>query len=299
MSFLRILILFIVILTCLAPLSTYATDRALLVGIGNYDTKATGWRRIHGDADIELLTPQLKKHGFKITSLINSQATKKNIVDALKSLAHECKSGDRVYFHFSGHGQPVIDCNGDETKDYDEAIVAYDAYRTEGYAPPHLSYRGENHLIDDEIFPLLESIRDRIGTKGQLFVVFDACYSRGLEKGDWPFPEDFDEDDLPEFYRGTSDYFIPSDKSYLSSIAVPSRFKSGCTMAVVSACRENERNFEYKVGNRYYGALSYSLYRLMLSNADFSYWINYFQNGSYKLSGCFLSIQHPTITLYR
>lgn len=299
MAYLRIIILSIMILTGLACDSIYASDRALLVGIGNYDTKKTDWRKIHGDSDIALLTPQLKRHGFTVTSLTNSQATKKNITDALNNLLKECKAGDRVYFHFSGHGQPVIDCNGDEAREYDEAIVPYDAYRSEGYAPAVITYRGENHLIDDEMSHLLEAIRDRLGTKGQLFVVFDACYSRGLEKGDNDLLEDLDPEEIPEYFRGVSDYFIPTDKDYLNSIKLPAKFKSGCVMVVVSACRENERNFEYKVGNHYYGTLSYCLYRLILNNTDFSYWINYFQNGSYKSSGCFLNIQHPTIKIYK
>lgn len=300
MSYLHTIIFFFaMILTGSLPIPMHAADRALLIGIGNYDTKQTGWRKIHGDSDIALLTPQLKKHGFNVISLVNSQANKQNIVQSIKKLAKECKAGDRVYLHFSGHGQPVIDCNDDEAGEYDEAIVPYDAYRSEGYAPAVVTYHGENHLIDDELSHLLEAIRDRIGAKGQLFVVFDACYSRGLEKGDNDLLEEVAPEEIPEYFRGVSDYFIPTDKGYLNSIKSPAKFKSGCVMAVVSACRENERNFEYKVGNQYYGVLSYCLYRLMLNNIDFSYWINYFQNGSYKSSGCFLNIQHPTITIYK
>ena len=35
-----------------------ATNRALLIGIGNYDRMKTGWTFIHGDKDVEWLKKQ-------------------------------------------------------------------------------------------------------------------------------------------------------------------------------------------------------------------------------------------------
>ena len=43
-----------------------AKNRALLVGIGNYDETATGWKVIHGNNDVNLLSNRLKKKGFEI-----------------------------------------------------------------------------------------------------------------------------------------------------------------------------------------------------------------------------------------
>ena len=39
------------------------------------------------------------------------------------------KSGDIVYLHFSCHGQPVEDLDGDEKDGWDESIVPYDAWK--------------------------------------------------------------------------------------------------------------------------------------------------------------------------
>ena len=75
----RLIILLIAV--CYCWLNCTATNRALLVGIGKYPTAKTGWKPIHGDVDIELLVPSLKKNGFTdIKTLINQNATKKNIV---------------------------------------------------------------------------------------------------------------------------------------------------------------------------------------------------------------------------
>lgn len=290
--------LLISVMTLSAHTNLFAESRALLVGIGDYDTDRTGWRKIHGDNDVTLLSPLLEKNGFKVRSIINRSATKNNIINSLKGLAAECKPGDFVYFHFSCHGQPVIDCNGDEKRRFDEAIVPYDAPRSEGYSLNGTTYNGENHIIDDELAPYFQKIRMKLGAKGELFIVFDACYSRGLEKGDCDFPEDFDVDSIPEFMRGTADFFNPSDKSYLKSITLPENYISGTLMTVVSACRENERNFERKVGEKYYGSLSYCMYMLLRESADFKVWRDYFKSNHHLKSRCFTAIQHPTITIY-
>ena len=50
-----------------------------------------------------------------IYTLKNEQATKRGILAALKYLAEVTRPGDVLMFHFSGHGQPVKDLNGDDT----------------------------------------------------------------------------------------------------------------------------------------------------------------------------------------
>ncbi len=117
-------ILILTFITFLSAFDIYAENRALLVGIGQYK-HGTGWAAIHGDADVDLLESNLKANNYNdITVLKNSQATKSAIIRELSSLAIRCKPGDKVYFHFSGHGQPVTDCNGDEgEKGVDESIV--------------------------------------------------------------------------------------------------------------------------------------------------------------------------------
>ncbi|MDE6443827.1 MAG: caspase family protein [Muribaculaceae bacterium] len=280
-----------------SPQAVLSARHALLVGIGRYDTQKTGWRKIHGDADVNLLSPLLQKRGFKVQTLVNSQATKKNIADALNTLAKECRKGDEVYFQFSGHGQRVKDLNGDETDGIDEAIVCYDALRTPGYATPPTIYKGENHLLDDELAPLFQKIRKAVGPEGCLFITFDACYSRGLEKGG---EEDEEIDyDQPLFVRGTDELFIPSDNSYLLTIPPPGVFEAGCPTSVVSACLETERNFEVKIGGNHYGVLSWCISLLLRDNFDFTAWTNYFRSGAYNRSGIFRPYQHPSIIIYK
>ena len=284
-------------------LMTGAEDRALLVGIGKYDTKRTGWSRLHGDRDADMIRDALLRNGVKKENIItvkNEQATKAGIIEALKEFAATCKPGDRALLLFSCHGQPVTDLNKDESKKpFDEAIVAYDACRTSRYKNGEYLYNGENHLIDDELNPLLQAIKKRLGKSGYLFVAFDACFSEGLEMAKSMVARE-DVDHIGPI-RGTSEVFLLKPGSSLSSVPKPKGFSGGARMAVVSACRDNERNYEYRhpTTRQVHGSLSYCLLRLLDSGNDFKGWEAFFENEQYKEWNIFISLQHPEIKIYR
>ena len=284
------------ILTFLLSVSVFtglATNRALLVGIGKYERMKTGWNVIHGDNDVALLQPLLKKRGFgDIITLINEQATKARIVEALIQLAERSEKGDKVYFHFSGHGQPIRDDNHDEgaLKKYDESIIPYDACRDS--RKMNGTYSGQYHLIDDELCPLLDAIKRKLGNDGELFVAVDACYSKGIQKDEMT---DIDPE-LIRYVRGTNYAFTPPGRITVKS---PKEFTKGAILTVVTACQENERNIEYKApSGKIYGSLSYYISILLKSNADFSQWRKCFSEKSYMNRGIFQSFQHPSIEIF-
>ncbi|MDE7419540.1 MAG: caspase family protein [Muribaculaceae bacterium] len=296
----RTLLIIVVIFSLFSTIS--AENRALLVGIGKYDTRKTGWSVIHGDNDVDMLTKYLINSGYKETNikcLKNGQATKAAIVNALKELAMQCRQGDKVIFHFSGHGQPISDLNGDEKKKpFDEAIVPYDAYRTRRYKIGNNYYNGENHLIDDELNHLINNIKKKIGKKGYLLVSFDACYSEGMEMA----KSMINHNDVKKIgpIRGTADILRISRDSKVARIPRPKMFSDGAKMAVVSACRDYERNYEYHESgtNRLYGSLSYCLMKLIETGLSMNKWENFFKEEKYKDWDIFMSEQHPTITIY-
>lgn len=281
------------ILLALGCLTGWADNRALLVGIGRYDTAATGWGRIHGDDDVALIEPMIRRQGFTdVRTLTNSAATKAAIVGELKALASRVKAGDKVYFHFSGHGQPIRDDNRDEAKakGYDESIIPYDACRDRRKMGGR--YAGQYHLIDDELCPLLDAIKRRLGPDGELFVVVDACYSRGIEKDEVTNLDP----DLLRYVRGTDHPFTPpGHTSYLATVPKPKRFTPGSPMTVVTACGSDERNYEYKApSGRMYGSLTYYIYTLLKKDADFARWREAFESRRYEGKGIFQSSQHPS-----
>src|SRR5690606_35792219 len=115
-----------------------------------------------------LIKNALLNQGFKdenITTLIDAQATKNGIVDAITTLQNKIKKGDIVVFHYSGHGQQIFDDNGDEVDGLDEALVPYDAFVKYTH-----NYKGQNHLRDDELGNIIANFRNKLGKQGQLLL---------------------------------------------------------------------------------------------------------------------------------
>ncbi len=146
---------------------------AVIVAISNY-APSTGWNKLNSENDIPLIRESLKRQGFKeanIRIIRDKEATKQGILMAMQQqFLTKAKAGDICVFHFSGHGQQVMDNNGDEADGYDEALVAYDS---------PMEYEGgvEKHLRDDEFGFKLEEVRKHLGSNGNLLVVIDACHS--------------------------------------------------------------------------------------------------------------------------
>jgi hypothetical protein len=270
----------ITLLICSFLGSIYATNRALLIGIGKYKT-GTQWSEIHGDADVDLLKPLLEKKGFEVTTLKNDEATKQGIVAALNQLIKECNKGDNVYFHFSGHGQPMEDLNGDEETFYDQTMVPYDAviYYEEG------EYEGENHFLDDEYSYYINSLRNKLGDSGRLFIAIDACHSEGMQRGD--------SDTV--VVRGTDYTFRFNGKKPDRKFKVPVTLSSGASTVIVSACGKEEVNYEYRTSSgKMFGSLTYYMSYLMQSEINFDKWQNSFLSREYKRTNYFRR-QNPTI----
>ncbi len=218
-----------------------ATKRALVIGIGDYPAES-GWRQINGDKDIPIVEDILLSNGFLRTNIVelkNEQATAAAIRQEMSYLIGKAQEGDVIYIHFSGHGQQITDIHGDEEDGLDEAWVPYDAQFK--YAKG--VYEGENHIIDDQLNAWLHQLRTRIGTKGKLTVVADACHSGDASRGD--------EDETGLVVRGTSDAFV------LPVQTKPFSGEGGAEIdwIFISACKSYQSNYEYK-GN---GSLTYAL----------------------------------------
>lgn len=176
----------ILILVMVCVLNAVAERKhALIIGLGKQEDK--NWSTIHGDKDVDVVKSMLVKCGFRdICTVINEQATKQGIAQAVIDLTKNCKKGDVVYIHYSGHGQFMTDLDGDEAErwkgkhsQWDESWIPYDAYMY--YCDKD---KGEKHFSDDEIARFLTNIRYRIGNTGRLYVVVDACHSGDATRGD-------------------------------------------------------------------------------------------------------------------
>ena len=79
--------------------------QALLIGVGDYKVLDADLFGI--DVDMETMTAVARNLGFKETEikvLLDSDATYKNIRDALKDLGRTIGPDDNALIYFSGHG---------------------------------------------------------------------------------------------------------------------------------------------------------------------------------------------------
>ncbi|WKN32465.1 caspase family protein [Porifericola rhodea] len=152
---------------------------ALIVAIGTYK-QSTAWTALGSHNDIPLIKAALSSQGFdtlrNLKVLRDAEATKENVFSAIRHyIIPKAKKGSKVVLHFSGHGQQLEDLNGDELDGLDEALVMYDApKKAEG---AYKTYKGEQHLTDDELGELIAEIKAKVGDTGQILVLLDACHS--------------------------------------------------------------------------------------------------------------------------
>ena len=211
---------------------------ALTVFISEYPEES-GWNHINSSNDKKVIIPMLNKLGYMNSDIIcldDEGATYSNIIKAFESLAAKASKGDKIYVHFSCHGQQITDLNGDESfvnpKDkYDEALVPYDAYVAYGWN----GYKGQNHLLDDTLYEWLNTISSKVGKDGSLIFIADACHSGGT----------FDRFELPLQKVKKSD--AREEVSWTS----------------ISACKDFQTNFECEYEGVRYGRLSLAVSRCM------------------------------------
>ncbi|MBE7195499.1 MAG: caspase family protein, partial [Gordonia polyisoprenivorans] len=130
---------------------------ALCIGINAYPTNA-----LKGCvADAEEWADVLNGLGFETTMLVDGNATRAKILDAIEGLVDSIDAGDVGVVQYSGHGTQVADTDGDELSDrLDEALVPVDFDRNA-------------FIIDDDLRNIFASLR----TGANLTCFMDCCFS--------------------------------------------------------------------------------------------------------------------------
>lgn len=238
---------------------------ALIVAVGEYPI-ASKIKPIASVNDVKYIKAALSRNGFEeknIDTLINSKATKAAILNAITQLAVKAKQNDIVVIHFSCHGQQIrdqktIELGKDEDDGYDEAFLPYDAMPK--YNPTR--YKGQNHLRDDDLYPVLLAIRKKLGAAGSLLVLLDACHSGtgtrdesfAVTRGEpIPFP---DPENPMDSVINLSE--AEARQGFFEAVA-----DSVSNMVVISASSPQQVNKQIIINNEELGSLSYSFYKAL------------------------------------
>ena len=113
--------------------------------------------------DVENIQKKLKEqYGFNNVLIMSDNTakkpTKKNILDEIKNLLTNAKSGDKLFLAFSGHGTTVNDTSSDEKDGLDEMFVPLDF----------------DCISDDEIKTFINT---NLKADVTLLALFDCCHS--------------------------------------------------------------------------------------------------------------------------
>lgn len=140
--------------------------KALFVGIDYVDSSAELQNCGHDAKDsMNFLSNNFDVEESKIlmdrydTDLL---PTRDNLVASLDWLGRDLNPGDKVWFHYSGHGSHTRDTSGDEMDGEDETLVPLD-------------YKNSGDILDDELHELI--CAPVVASGAHLFAHCDECHS--------------------------------------------------------------------------------------------------------------------------
>jgi hypothetical protein len=225
------------------------TSRALLVGVNKYHLPGSDLHGCVNDAT-NVRDILLKYFGFAVKDirvLVDSRATKKGILDRLNWLVTGAKSGDRLLFHFSGHGSQIRDRDGDELKDHLDEIIC----------PHDMDWDG-TYIVDDD----LKTIFSTLPAGVHLEVLLDSCHSgSGTREVDGLVPPSA----APGISRAIRQRFLmpPIDIlcRHLDEDDLPLtrmlKATNPTNHVLFAGCRDNQTSADAYISGTYNGAFTY------------------------------------------
>ena len=229
--------------------------RALLVGINYVGTQ----NELRGCInDINNMAAYLQSaRGYNSCIVLSDVAARKptsaNILAGFKELLQGARSGDELWFHYSGHGALQRDNNGDEESGMDSCICPLD-------------YNQSGFITDDMIRAQLAAL---VPAGARLYMVLDACHSGTgcdlrykyddsscLSNTAAPMPSAYD----PNAWalRQTSYEF----KNYA---------KTAGEVYCISGCQDSQTSADAYIAGQAAGALTFCLLQSLKANAASTY----------------------------
>jgi hypothetical protein len=136
---------------------------ALCIGINDYPGTGSDLRGCVNDAND--WSAALRDRGFDVAKVLNKEATRATMREALRDLVGQADSGDTVVVQYSGHGSFVPDLDGDEPDGTDECLCPYDV-DTKGA------------ITDDDLFETYSQKRHGV----RVVMISDSCHSGTVAK---------------------------------------------------------------------------------------------------------------------
>jgi hypothetical protein len=247
---------------------TAPTRAALCVGINNFENlPQSSW--LHGcvnDAN-DLAGLLREQYGFAsddVSVLVDAEASKKAVLEALTGLVERAESGnlDQIVFTFSSHGTQIPDTNGDEADSLDECFACYDIDSAGD------SWNKDTVIVDDELHGLLL----RLPAASRMDVVLDTCHSgtglRALDLIPGRRPR-FLPPPTPDGLRNV-EALETTKKQSLKELSQRTNGGGGGQAVLMAACRDDQTATDAFIEGRYNGAFTYHLVRTLKTDGALS-----------------------------
>lgn len=218
---------------------------ALCIGINDYPGTGQDLSGCVNDANDWKAV--LEGRGFTVSQLLDQEATKAAILEAIGKLVSEAASKDLLVVTYSGHGSFVPDEDGDEPDGADEVLCPWDI---ELGRP----------ITDDELAGLYSDRRRGV----RIVMVSDSCNSGSVARFAPPLDREAKRVRQARFLPPSSFLtkkqlaaFGPGFAAARRAVSPPGRHPS----LLLAACRDSEISFDAWFSNRPQGAFTYAALR--------------------------------------
>lgn len=230
--------------------------RALLCGL-NYigsDSALNGCINDVTNVNKFLKTCDYQDTNIKIlTDLTETKPTRLNIESAITWLTKDAKSGDTLFFHYSGHGTTVKDTNKDESDGRDSVLVPLD-------------YESSGPITDDWLYSNLINV---LPEGVVLWVLMDCCHSGTM------LDLEFNIQCKSVYTKSTLS--LPQNTTY-NSLEWSNKFAfvkenskpTAADVFMFSGCWDNDTSADATIKNQSQGAFTACFLEFIASNPNYS-----------------------------
>jgi metacaspase-1 len=218
--------------------------RSLHIGINDYPGTGNDLSGCVNDAND--WREAMEARGFKATSVVDGEATKSNMIDAISKIIGDTGNKDIAVITYSGHGTWVPDEDDDEVDGRDEALCPHDI-------------AAGNVLTDDELYDIFSG-RER---GSRIIVISDSCHSGTVSKvanlmpGVASAPRQFQKIRFlaPEVYIKANKSLLRRAKQ-VEKIRANGKIRAACVL--LSGCKDDEYSYDAWFNERPNGAFTYT-----------------------------------------
>lgn len=224
--------------------------KAVCVGINDYPYKDMDLKGCVNDATAwaELLINHFDFPRDNIKLIIDSEATKNNVINEIKRLLTSAKAGDVLVFTNSSHGSYIKDTSGDERK-YDQVICPFDV--------------ADNVIVDDELREMFVGIPANVN----FTVISDSCHSGTITR--IITPDYRRKRFLNPKLRGQPELRDPLRAKPRRREKYP---ESEMKEMLISGCKDNQFSYDAQMQGMFHGAMSYfALQEIRAANYKITY----------------------------